>query len=202
MAKSTKIIMIVVSILVIVCISVTLIITKNHDSSDIEHIYLSEVLIYKDGNEYEVLVDKENKYTCFRFNEEREVYYKYPREGKSRLQIPNFEKVNGEDTISRLKPLSNYTYSVDFDGGCAYVKYLMDSGYEMKMYVVTSSYFECFLLKDGVYKRVAIFKDSMMACDMIASAELPDINSYLISYDFNDFLSQKLNEKKQTELED
>ena len=61
------------------------------------------------------------------------------------------------------------------------------------MYVSTPQYIEGFLLKDSVYKRVVLFSDTLMVCDMVEGTELPPVWKYLESYNFNGFIEDKFN---------
>ena len=50
-----------------------------------------------------------------------------------------------------------------------------------------------FLIKDGIYKRVVIFVDSIMVCDMVEGSKVPPIWKYLKSYNFNGYIEKKFN---------
>lgn len=155
------------------------------------NIYTSEMLIYKGGTEYEIKVNKETKYTYFRENENEEIIFKYPREAKVRLSLPDLNKIDGENMLSIENNIMDFTYDIPFLEGCKYLKYLMNKGYEMEMYVCSSQYFEAFLKNEEHYRRVVLFNDSMMMCDMSLNAELPKISEYLKNYNFNNFIDKK-----------
>ena len=196
MSRSNKIVGIIVIFLILLSIIFTIIYTKNRKSENIENIFLSEILVFKDGTEYEVLVDKKTKETILRIDDAREVYYKFPREGKSRVQIPNFAEIESENTLAKVKSLINYTYPISFFDGCKYVKLLIEDGLEIAMYIATPSYYEVFLKGDETYKRVVLFSDSLMVGDMLIDAELPEVYDYLNSYDFNGYILEKLNNEQ------
>ena len=47
--------------------------------------------------------------------------------------------------------------------------------------------------KDG-YKRIVLFNDSMMVCDMESSIELPKVADYLQRYNFNGYIDKKFSD--------
>lgn len=192
MERKNIIKLIALFLFIIICILFTVFFIKSHSNQKIEHYYLSEMLIYKEGTEYEVLLNNEDKSTWFRVNEDKERYYSYPREGKSRIKIPNMDDVVAENTLYKLKPLSNYTYSVNMEDGFKYLKYLLENGYEIKMYVASPTYYEAFLERDGTVKRLVLFSDFLMMGDLVQDSPLPSLSDYLSVYNYNDYIENKL----------
>ena len=162
-------------------------------SNDVKqtNIYTSEVLILKDNTEYEIKTNIDKKNTIFRENENEEIILNYPREVKSRLSIPNLDNIEGENVLLDKKPIIDYTYNVSFSNGCKYIKYLVEEGYIVEMFVSNPQFFECFLKNDVNYKRVVLFQDTMMVCDMDLSVELPEVKEYLKNYNYNGFIDKK-----------
>lgn len=183
---------IITAFFIIICICCFLFFYLN--KSTITNIYTSEILIYKSGVEYEVRVNNETNETYFRDGDIEEVIYKYSRSPDCRLSIPNFEDLDGEDVISTAEQILDFTYSVSFMDGCKYIKYLLNSGYNIEMYVCNSQYFECFLKNKDGYKRIVLFNDSMMVCDMESSIELPKVADYLQRYNFNGYIDKKFSD--------
>ena len=163
--------------------------------NNIEHgediTYTSEILIFANGNEYEVKINNKEKVTIFRENDVEEIIYRYPREGKPRISLPNLNQVVGEDILQGKETILDYTYNIKFSDGCKYLKYLIDNGYSVEMYISTSQYLELFLQKDGLYKRLVLFKDTLMICNLLENTELPNIWEYLKSYNYNNYIENK-----------
>lgn len=182
-------------VFLIICIILTLSITKKNVVEGKN--YTSEILISlkngEENKEYEIIVNNRNKATIFRENEIEEVIYTFPREGKPRIPFPDINEIEGENVIERKDTIVNYTYNISYGDGCKYVKYLINEGYSIEMYVSTSQYLEIYLLKDNRYKRLVLFTDSLMVCDLMESAKLPDVWEYLKSYNYNDFIETKFN---------
>ena len=150
----------------IICILGTVFFIKYTDNIN-THVFISEILIYKDNNEYEIKIENETGYTYFRENDLEEIIYRYPRQGTSRISVPLLEDIEGVDILKSLKPYVDFTYNVSFEEGSKYLKYLLNEGYDIEMYVSTSQYFECFLKKENTIKRVVLLSDSLMVCDLI-----------------------------------
>ena len=178
-------------VIIIACIVVVSIYVHNQ-GTDSESIYISELLVYKDGKEYEILVDKNTKETYLRTDEDKELCFMYPREGKSRLPIPDIDKIDGINIIEDKETILEYTYNVSYSDSFKYVKYLMDNGYSILMYAVNSQYFECFLKNSGGIKRLIIFSDTLMVCDLYDNASIPSVVSYFKTYDYNGKISSKV----------
>lgn len=177
----------------IICILGTVFFIKYTDNIN-THVFISEILIYKDNNEYEIKIEKETGYTYFRKNNLEEIIYRYPRQGTSRISVPLLDDVEGVDILKSLKPYVDFTYNVSFEEGSKYLKYLLNDGYDMEMYVSTSQYFECFLKKENTIKRVVLLSDSLMVCDLIEGSELPSVKDYLENYNFNNSLDKYFSE--------
>lgn len=179
---------------IIVCL-ISLIFLYNADMGS-TNIYTSEVLILKNNVEYEIKTNKEKKNTIFRENDNEEIILNYPRESKSRMSLPNLDKLDSENVLLDKKPIMDYTYNISFMNGCKYIKYLIEEGYTFEMYVSNSQYFECFLKNDVNYKRIVLFQDTMMVCDMDLSIELPEVKEYLKSYNYNGFIDKKFGQSE------
>lgn len=179
--------------LVIIFICVLCLIVFRTDNSTKNSISISEILIFKNGVEYEILVSNETKETFFREDETIEKIYSYPREPKYRLSIPKFDEIEGLNALTEDKLTMNFTYKISYADGSKYIKYLINEGYNIEMYISTSQYFECFLRGIDNYKRVVLFNDTVMVCDMDLSVELPSVADYLQSYNFNGFIDNKFN---------
>ena len=174
------------------CGVITFLLISNVEDEE-DNYFVSELLICTNTDEYEIKVNQQNKYTIFIENGIEEVMYAYPREGKSRLVFPDLDDIRGEDTLEGRKQIVNYTYNMSYTDGFKYLKYLLDTGFYIDMYVSTPQYIEVFLLKDSVYKRVVLFSDTLMVCDMVEGTELPPVWEYLESYNFNGFIEDKFN---------
>ena len=162
------------------------------DTSTVTTVYTSEVLIYKDGVEYEVKLNNNTNETFFREGDTEEVIYSYPRkDSPSRLSLPELENIKGEDVLSVDKLIIDFTYDIPYLEGSKYIKYLMDNGYSIEMYICNSQYFECFLKNTEEYKRVVLFVISMMVCDMSLDTELPNVADYLENYNYNNYMDNK-----------
>lgn len=177
----------------IICILGTFFFIKYTDNIN-THVFISEILIYKDDNEYEIKIENETGYTYFRENNSEEIIYRYPRQGMSRISVPLLDNIEGVDILKSLKPYVDFTYNVSFEEGSKYLKYLLNEGYDMEMYVSTSQYFECFLKKENTIKRVVLLSDSLMVCDLIEGSELPSVKEYLENYNFNNSLDKYFSE--------
>lgn len=173
----------------IICILGTVFFIKYTDNIN-THVFISEILIYKDNNEYEIKIENETGYTYFRENDLEEIIYRYSRQGTSRISVPLLENIEGVDILKSLKPYVDFTYNVSFEEGSKYLKYLLNEGYDIEMYVSTSQYFECFLKKENTIKRVVLLSDSLMVCDLIEGSELPSVKDYLENYNFNNSLDK------------
>lgn len=179
-------------VFLILCFVCTYFYVNNvEDSPDI--VYTSELFIYTKDNEYEVKINNSNKTTIFRENDVEEVIYTYPREGKARIVLPDLSTISGEDVIYNLDTVINYTYNVSYEDGYKYIKYLIDNGYTIEMYISNSQFLEVFLKKDSNYRRVALFLDSMMVCDLVDGVPLPNVWDYLKGYNYNDYIEHKFN---------
>lgn len=179
---------------VIVCL-ISLMFLYNADMGT-TNIYTSEVLILKNNVEYEIKTNKEKKNTIFREDDNEEIILNYPRESKSRMSLPNLDKLDSENVLLDKKPIMDYTYNISFIEGCKYIKYLTEEGYTFEMYVSNSQYFECFLKNEVNYKRIVLFQDTMMVCDMDLSVELPEVKEYLKSYNYNGFIDKKFGQSE------
>lgn len=177
---------------ILLCIGITIFLGKNKENNFENNIFISELLVYKDGKEYEIRVNNKTKETILRVDDKEEVIYRYPREGSPRVSIPDFENIEGSNVIKDMKTYIDYTYNVSYQKGCEYIKYLMEDGYVFKQYMANSQYFECFLEKEGNVKRVILFIDSLMVCDLIEDASLPEISNYFTRYNFDGKIEDKL----------
>ena len=162
--------------------------TRNKVEDDI---YISELLIVKDNIEYEIKISQNTGFIHYRENNFEEIIYKFKTKGKARLSIPDLNNVKSEFVISELKPFVDFSYNVKYTDGFKYIKYLMEDGYNIKMYISTSQLFEVFLEKDGKMKRVILFSDTLMTCDMLENAELPSVYEYLKKYNYNSYFDKK-----------
>ena len=156
-----------------------------------EDIYISELLVVKDDTEYEIKISQETGYIYYRQDNQEEIIYKFKTKGKARLGIPNLEEIESEFVISELKPFVDFSYNVKYLDGFKYIKYLMEDGYSIKMYVSNSQFFEAFLEREGKMKRVILFSDTLMTCDMLENAELPSPYEYLKKYNYNSYFDEK-----------
>lgn len=179
-------------VFLVFCGVITFLLISNVEDEE-DNYFVSEFLICTNTDEYEIKVNQQNKYTIFIENGIEEVMYAYPREGKSRLVFPDLDEIRGEDTLEGRKQIVNYTYNMSYTDGFKYLKYLLDTGFYIDMYVSTPQYIEVFLLKDSVYKRIVLFSDTLMVCDMVEGTELPPVWEYLESYNFNGFIEDKFN---------
>lgn len=156
-----------------------------------EDIYISELLVVKDDTEYEIKISQETGYIYYRQDNQEEIIYKFKTKGKARLGIPNLEEIDSEFVISELKPFVDFSYNVKYLDGFKYIKYLMEDGYSIKMYISNSQFFEAFLEREGKMKRVILFSDTLMTCDMLENAELPSPYEYLKKYNYNSYFDEK-----------
>lgn len=157
----------------------------------VEDIYISELLIVKDDIEYEIKISQETGFIYYRQDALEEIIYKFKTKGKARLGIPNLEEIESEFVISELKPFVDFSYNVKYLDGFKYIKYLMEDGYSIKMYISNSQFFEAFLEREGKMKRVILFSDTLMTCDMLENAELPSPYEYLKKYNYNSYFDEK-----------
>lgn len=157
----------------------------------VEDIYISELLIVKDDIEYEIKISQETGFIYYRQDDLEEIIYKFKTKGKARLGIPNLEEIESEFVISELKPFVDFSYNVKYLDGFKYIKYLMEDGYRIKMYISNSQFFEAFLEREGKMKRVILFSDTLMTCDMLENAELPSPYEYLKKYNYNSYFDEK-----------
>ena len=179
-------------IFIVICfIGTSMYLKTIEDEEDI--VYTSEFLIKTPDKEYEIIVNNNENLTIFRENDSEEVIYKLSRGGKARFYVPDFTKIESSNTIAGLKPYVNYTYNLHYENSYKYVRYLLDEGYSIDTYISSPQYLEIFLIKDGLYKRVVIFVDSLMVCDMVEGSEVPPVWEYLKSYNFNGFIENKFN---------
>ena len=183
---------------IVICICSFLFLYLNNPS--ITNIYTSEILIYKNGTEYEIKVDNKTNETYFREGDIEEVIYKYSRSPDCRLSIPNLEEIEGKDVLTSAEQILDFTYNIPFMEGCKYIRYLLNSGYNIEMYVCNSQYFECFLKNNEGYKRIVLFSESMMVCDMESSIELPEVADYLQRYNFNGYIDNKFSDVKSNDI--
>ena len=156
-----------------------------------EDIYISELLVVKDDTEYEIKISQETGYIYYRQDNQEEIIYKFKTKGKARLGIPNLEEIESEFVISELKPFVDFSYNVKYLDGFKYIKYLMEDGYSIKMYISNSQFFEAFLEREGKMIRVILFSDTLMTCDMLENAELPSPYEYLKKYNYNSYFDEK-----------
>ena len=182
----------------IVFLFICVLFTRNYlmniqDEDDIT--LTSEILIVKDNIEYEIILNNKDKTTTFREGDFQEIFYTYPRDSKSRISLPDLSKISGEDVISGKKTFVDYSYNIKFTDGCKYLKYLIEDGYSVKMYVSSSQYLEFFLEKDGLMKRLVLFSDTLMLCDMLKDSELPEVWEYLKAYNYNNYIYNKFDVK-------
>ena len=182
----------------IVFLIICVLFTRNYlmniqDEDDIT--LTSEILIVKDNIEYEIILNNKDKTTTFREGDFQEIFYTYPRDSKSRISLPDLSKISGEAVISGKKTFVDYSYNIKFTDGCKYLKYLIEDGYSVKMYVSSSQYLEFFLEKDGLMKRLVLFSDTLMLCDMLKDSELPEVWEYLKAYNYNNYIYNKFGVK-------
>ena len=153
----------------IVFLIICVLFTRNYlmniqDEDDIT--LTSEILIVKDNIEYEIILNNKDKTTTFREGDFQEIFYTYPRDSKSRISLPDLSKISGEDVISGKKTFVDYSYNIKFTDGCKYLKYLIEDGYSVKMYVSSSQYLEFFLEKDGLMKRLVLMWLNLEGCEL------------------------------------
>lgn len=178
-------------IFICVCFLFTFIYVNHKESKSINNIYTSEILVYADNKEYEIKIDNKTKKTIFREGDIEDVIFTYPREGKPRVSIPDLSKIQGENVIKDIETYIDFTYNVNFQSGCKYLKYLISDGYDFKMYAATPQYFECFLEKDNKIKRLVLFADSLMVCDLLENTQLPEVSEYFKNYNYNGYIEEK-----------
>ena len=179
-------------IFIVICFIGTVIYLNNIENGE-DVVYTSELLIKTPDKEYEIIVNNNENLTIFRENDSEEVIYKLSRGGKARFYVPDFTRIESSNTIEGLKPYVNYTYNLHYENSYKYIRYLLDAGYSIDTYISSPQYLEIFLIKDGLYKRVVIFVDSLMVCDMVEGSEVPPVWEYLKSYNFNGFIENKFN---------
>lgn len=179
-------------IFVIVCVSLTFVYINSIEHGE-DITFTSEILVYADGTEYEVKINNNEKTTLFRQDDIEEIIYHYPREGTPRISLPNLNQIVGEDILQGKDTILDYTYNIGFSDSCKYLKYLIDYGYSIEMYVATSQYLEVFLLDNetNIYKRLVLFNDTFMVCDMLEGSELPEVWEYLVAYNYNNYIENK-----------
>ena len=190
MRNSIKVLIFFIFIL-ICAIGTVVYLSGVEDGEDI--VYTSELLIKTPDKEYEVIVNNNDNLTIFRENDTEDVIYRLQRGGKARFYVPDFSRIESSNTIQGLKPYVNYSYNLHYENSYKYIRYLLDEGYSIDTYISTPQYLEIFLIKDGLYKRVVIFVDSIMVCDMVEGSEVPPIWKYLKSYNFNGYIEKKFN---------
>lgn len=166
---------------------------KNLGTENIKNTFTSELMIYDLGVEYEIKVDNQTGETIFRNGEVEEVIYIRKRTPNPRISIPNLNNIEAQNVLEGLSTIVDFTYNVDFKDSCKYLKYLILEGYELKRYVSTSQYFECYLQKDKVIKRIIIFSDSIMVCDLLEGIEIPNFYNYLKNYNWDGYFENKFN---------
>ncbi len=165
----------------------------NNIEDGVDIVYNSELLIVVEGTEYEIKTNNQDKYTIFRVNDAQEVIYKYPRQGKTRIALPDLNDIIGRNVIENKEPFINYTYNVTFQEGFEYLKYLLNEDYKIVMYVSSPQFLEVFFLRDDSYKRVVLFEDSLMVCDMVEGSKLPPVWEYLKQYNYDNYIETKFN---------
>lgn len=165
----------------------------NNVEDGVDIVYNSELLIVVEGTEYEIRTDNIDKYTIFRVNDSEEIIYRYPKVGKTRIALPDLSNIIGRNVIENKEPFINYTYNVTFQEGFEYLKYMLNEDYKIAMYVSSPQFLEVFFLKDGLYKRVVLFEDSLMVCDMVEGSELPPVWEYLKQYNYDGYMETLFN---------
>lgn len=178
-------------IFICICFLFTFIYINQKESTNINNIFTSEILVYANNKEYEIKIDNKTKKTIFREDDIEEIIFTYPREGKPRVSVPDLSKIQSENVIKDMKTYIDFTYNINFQSGCKYLKYLISNGYDFKMYAATSQYFECFLEKDGRVKRLVLFADSLMVCDLLDDIQLPNVGEYFKNYNYNGYIEDK-----------
>lgn len=178
-------------IFICICFLFTFIYINQKESTNINNIFTSEILVYANNKEYEIKIDNKTKKTIFRVDDIEEIIFTYPREGKPRVSVPDLSKIQSENVIKDMKTYIDFTYNINFQSGCKYLKYLISNGYDFKMYAATSQYFECFLEKDGRVKRLVLFADSLMVCDLLDDIQLPNVGEYFKNYNYNGYIEDK-----------
>lgn len=158
------------------------IIQKNLEQN-IKNIYISELIVEKGEERYEIFYNEQNNKTYLKNLTDEFVIYEFKREPKARMSLLNIDTIEGLNIIQNIEPYIDYTYNVKYEDSCKYLKYLLNEGYNIEMSVYNSQYMEFFLLKDEKYKRVVIFPDSLMVCDMLEGSILPSIESYFSRYE-------------------
>lgn len=172
--------LILMFILLILILSTYIVYQINRDSTVY---YLSLVLAERGGIEYELKIRNSDNALIYRIDNNETILSKVPRVCKKRLDIPDLSKVIAENTLTGKLSTNELSWVLTFSDSFKYVKYLMDyEHYKIEMYCSTSQYIELFLVKDGNYKRLIIFRDTLMMSDMYEGAELPNIITYFESF--------------------
>lgn len=167
-------------ILIILAISTYFVYQINRDST---MYYVSVVLVEKEGIEHELKIRNDDRATIYRVGDSETILSRVPRVGKDRLDLPDLSKVQAENTLNGRIPINELTWELTFSDSFKYVNYLIETEmYEIKMYASTPQFIELFLLKDNNYKRLIIFRDTLMMSDMFEGVELPDIETYFENY--------------------
>ncbi len=145
-----------------------------------EIIYNSEMLVVVEGDTYEIKSEVNDKYTVFVYNGEEKVISNYPRTAFSRIDLPDLTSVKSENVLLGVEKSVDFEYDYSFSEGIKYLKFIIENGYSMKMYVSTPQYIDIYLMgTDGIWKRMILFRDSFMLCDMAEGADLPSVSDYI-----------------------
>ncbi len=167
-------------ILIILTVSAYFVYQVNKDSTNY---YTSVLLVEKDNIEYELKIRNSDKATIYRVDNDENIISRVPRVGKERLSLPNLSEIETKNTIEGKVALNELTFEITFSDSFKYVKYLIENGnYNIEMSASTPQFVEIFLVKEGEYKRLIVFRDKLMISDMFESAELPEVQTYFDRY--------------------
>lgn len=174
----------IILILVIIILSGIFVIYKIDSNSSQ---YFVSILYIKKGNDtFELKVRNRDKVTLQVDNGVESVFSLIPRTGKERIAFPDLNKVEAKNTLEGRVQKSKLLWELTFMDSFRYVKYLIDKeGYKIEMYASTHQYIEIYLEKEGLYKRLIIFRDSIMVSDMVEDAVLPDFETYISKFRIN-----------------
>lgn len=148
--------------------------------------FVSILYIEQGDNTYELKVRNKDKATIQVENGVESIFSRIPRVGKERIALPDLDKVESVNTLEGRRQKSKMLWELTFMDSFRYVNYLINKeGYKVEMYAATQQYIEMFLEKEGSYRRLVIFRDSIMVSDMVDEATLPDFESYISNYRIN-----------------
>lgn len=174
--KNTILLLILISLLI--CLIAAIGINVIYTTKEVNFTSLLYVDYFNET--HEILLREEDKKLIYRKEGIDLELPSLPLNGKPRLEIP-LVKVSKNHLLG-LTPIGDMQYNLTYEKSFEYVEFLKENGYNIDILISNATYVEVYMNKQGVYKRLIIFPNSIMVADMYSNIEIIKIETIISEF--------------------